>query len=41
MADVRSPIPVCGLSWELMCALLRMRVMSSEIAGTAEKCVAV
>ena len=33
MADVRSPIPVCGLLWELLCVLLRMRVMCSEIAG--------
>ena len=33
MADVISPIPVCGLSWELLCVLLRMRVMCSEIAG--------
>ena len=35
MADVRSPIPVRGLSWELLCALLGMRVMCSEIAGNA------
>ena len=34
MADVRSPIPMHGLSRELMCVLLRMRVMCSEIAGT-------
>ena len=33
MADVRSPIPMRGLSWELMCVLLRMHVMCSEIAG--------
>ena len=33
MADVRSPIPMHGLSRELMCVLLRMRVMCSEIAG--------
>ena len=33
MADVRSPIPMHGLSWEIMCVLLRMRVMCSEIAG--------
>ena len=38
MADVRSPIPVCGLSWELLCVLLRMRVMCSEIAGNVIKC---
>ena len=34
-ADVRSSIPVCGLSCELLCVLLRMRVMCSEIAGNA------
>ena len=33
MADVRSPIPMHGISRELMCVLLRMRVMCSEIAG--------
>ena len=33
MADVRSPILVCGLSWELLCVLLRMRLICSEIAG--------
>ena len=33
MADVRSPIPMRGLSWELLCVLRRMRVMCSEIAG--------
>ena len=33
MADVRSPILVCELSWELLCVLLRMRLICSEIAG--------
>ena len=37
MADVRSPIPMHGLSWELMCVLLRTRVMCSEIAGNTER----
>ena len=36
MEDVRSPIPMRGLSWELMCVLLRMRVMCSEIAGNGK-----
>ena len=32
-ADVRSPIPVCGLSWEANCCTVRVRGLCSGIAG--------